>query len=701
MSKKDILPILRDDLQLLEVSNQDGKWFIYDSLQNRYFTLSKEAYTILQLWQDKLEIESFISLLEKNSYKITKEKLLIFIDFLRNNNLVQTQSLEDIQTHLDKQNKQKKGVFKSLLKSYLFFRIPLFKSDRWLSKNLNKVEFFYTNVYRNFIVFLGIIGVLLTLINYDEFINSFMYLFSFESLIFYFISLIFVKSMHELGHAFTAKKLGLKVPHIGVAFLVMFPVLYTDTGDSWRLESKYDRLKVVLAGVKVELYLAAIAIFLWSFLDDGVFRTVCFIVATTSLVSSILINISPFLRFDGYYALSDITDTKNLQPRSFAMAKWFIRKYILGLDEKQPEVIVKKRRYFFIVYAILTWLYRFFLFLGIALLVYNFAFKVLGIILFITEIVWFIVLPIYNELKVWATKIKDVRLNMRNFVSLSIFISLVFLLVYPWNTKIKMPAIIEVNKLSHYYVKNDVQIKKVYFEDAKRVKKDDLLITFSSKETLFELNQVKKQIELMNLELKKIAAKKDILNNRIVLQQRLLQKQREKAVLEKKLEKLKVRAKFDGTIYKNQVLHEKKWLNQKEPVFTLFDESEATVRAYSKQEDLANLNTNAKAIFFLKSGDIKPLKTEVIDISNVSLPYLKYKELASIYNGDIAVSKDSNNQLKTQKAYYEVQAKVLENIQYLNNQRRVGTLVVESEPRSIIKQIYLNVAAVFIKESNF
>ncbi|MGM0519099.1 MAG: HlyD family efflux transporter periplasmic adaptor subunit, partial [Campylobacterota bacterium] len=385
----------------------------------------------------------------------------------------------------------------------------------------------------------------------------------------------------------------------------------------------------------------------------------------------------------------------------FFIGKWFLRKYILGADENQPEEVSKKRANFFIIYAILTWLYRFFLFLAIAVIVYNFAFKALGIILFITEIFWFIVLPIYKELKVWTTKIKDVRLNMRNLTSLSIFIGFIFLLVYPWNTKVRMPAVIEVNKLNNYYVKDDVQIETVHFEDGKKVKKGDLLITFSSKQNLYELEQIKKQIKLISMKLNKVAAKRDILNNRLILQQRLLQKQRQKSVLQKRIKQLKVEAKFDGIVYANQVLHKNKWVNQQQPIFTLFDSKEATLKAYCKQEDLSSLSVDAKATFFLKSGDVKPLEAKVIDISNVSLGYLKYQELASIYNGSIAISKDSNNQLRTQKAYYEVQAKILENIHQLNNQRRVGTLVVDSQPRSIIKQIYLNIAAVFIKESNF
>jgi putative peptide zinc metalloprotease protein len=36
------------------------------------------------------------------------------------------------------------------------------------------------------------------------------------------------------------------------------------------------------------------------------------------------------------------------------------------------------------------------LFLGIALLIYYFAFKLLGIALFAVEIIWFVLLPVHN-----------------------------------------------------------------------------------------------------------------------------------------------------------------------------------------------------------------------------------------------------------------------------------------------------------------
>ncbi len=175
-----------------------------------------------------------------------------------------------------------------------------------------------------------------------------MYLFSKEGILYYGISLIFVKSLHELGHAFTAKRYGCKIPSMGIAFLVMFPVLYTDSTNAYALKSKYKRLKIAIAGMKVEIYLALLATFLWSFLPEGPLKSIAFIIATTSWITSLLVNISPFLRFDGYYVLSDWTNTKNLQPRSFATTKWFIRKYILGLEEDEPENLsTSKKRFFY------------------------------------------------------------------------------------------------------------------------------------------------------------------------------------------------------------------------------------------------------------------------------------------------------------------------------------------------------------------
>ena len=363
--QKVILPKIRDDLKLLETSvAEDGskRWLLFDPIQNKYFNIGIDAFDLISNWQSDIELEEFIKILEQKDYEIDTESLQTFVDFLINNNLIVCEDLKYTNRMKNIQKQSKQNIFKWLIHNYLFIRIPLVKPDYWLEKNKKKVDFLYSNLWQNIVLFLGFIGIIFVLRDWENFISTFMYLFSKEGFFYYFLSLVFVKSLHELGHAFTAKRLGCKVPTMGVAFLVLFPVLYTDTTNAWKLKSKYQRLRIVVAGMKVELYLALIATFLWSFIPDGIFRSILFIIATTSWISSLLINFSPFLRFDGYYALSDITDSKNLQPRSFSMARWFIRKNFLGLEEQKPEILSKQKETFFITYAILTWIYRFFLF---------------------------------------------------------------------------------------------------------------------------------------------------------------------------------------------------------------------------------------------------------------------------------------------------------------------------------------------------
>lgn len=377
-SQQIILPKIRDDLKLLETSAaEDGskKWLLFDPIQNKYFDIGIDAFELISNWKNDIELEEYIRILETKDYHIDKESLIKFIDFLVNNNLIICEDAKYISRMIGFQKQSKQNIFKWLIHNYLFIRLPLVKPDKWLEKYMNKVEFFYSQFWQNIILFLGFIGIIFVLRDWENFTSTFMYLFTKEGFFYYFLSLVFVKSFHELGHAFTAKRYGCKVPTMGVAFLVLFPVLYTDTTSAWKLKSKHQRLQIVLAGMKVEIYLALIATFFWSFAPIGILKSVLFIIATTSWISSLLINISPFLRFDGYYALSDITNSKNLQPRSFAITRWFLRTKILGVDEEKPEILSKKRENFFIIYAIGTWIYRFFLFLGIAVLVYYYAFN--------------------------------------------------------------------------------------------------------------------------------------------------------------------------------------------------------------------------------------------------------------------------------------------------------------------------------------
>ena len=106
----------------------------------------------------------------------------------------------------------------------------------------------------------------------------------------------------------------------------------------------------------------------------------------TDVDLTLLVNANPLMRFDGYFILSDWLDEPNLQDRSFALARWKLREWLFGLGDAPPERLPPRRTRLMIAYALCCWVYRFSLFMGIAFLVYHFAFKLLGIFLMLVDL---------------------------------------------------------------------------------------------------------------------------------------------------------------------------------------------------------------------------------------------------------------------------------------------------------------------------
>ena len=366
-----IIPYLREDLEILRGSSrEDGSpaWLLYDALRNKYFTLGLTAFRLIKNWMGGVDIKVFEKKINNEGIETNTKEIENFINFLQLNNLIVQPRGQKANVLLQQKNAQKKNWAYFLIHSYLFFKIPLVKPDEWLGKTLKYVKVLGSKKFRNIIYILGFIGICLVIQQFEAFINTFLYFFSFKGLMLYFLTLVFVKSLHELGHGYVSKYFGSRVSAIGIAFLVFFPFLYTDTTDAWRLRNHKERLLINFAGILTELHLALISTFLWAILPDGVLKSVAFFIATTSWISSLAINVSPFMRFDGYYVFSDWLKAENLQPRSFSLARWQLREILFGFNHSPPEDLNPSRRWTFILYAWLTWVYRFFIFLLVLLI---------------------------------------------------------------------------------------------------------------------------------------------------------------------------------------------------------------------------------------------------------------------------------------------------------------------------------------------
>ena len=318
------LPPLRKNLQFLRgAPSPEGvpTWTIVDPVRNKYFQIEWQVYQLLERWSAGT-IESLVKVMARDTTsRLRVEDVEDFVRFLYANNLTEQSASGQTKDFVEQQDARREAWWQWLLHHYLFIKIPLVRPDAFLRMTLPLVAPLYTVAAAW--VFAGLIGAGLFLVSrqWDTFLSTFLHFFNWRGAALYGAALCGVKVIHELGHAYTATRFGCRVPTIGVAFMVMMPVLYSDVSDAYRLTDKRKRLAVAAAGILAELGLAAVATWLWVFLPDGPLRSLAFVVATSSWIMSLSVNLNPLMRFDGYYLLADGLGVPNLQDRAFAFGQ--------------------------------------------------------------------------------------------------------------------------------------------------------------------------------------------------------------------------------------------------------------------------------------------------------------------------------------------------------------------------------------------
>ena len=204
-----------------------------------------------------------------------------------------------------------------------------------------------------------------------------------------------VKLLHEFGHAFAVRVWGGSVHEMGVMFLVFAPVPYVDASAAAIFPSKWRRAVVASAGVLVEWFVAALALYVWHLAEPGVARAAAYATMVVAGVSTLVVNGNPLLRYDAYYVLSDLIEMPNLAQRGQKYLTYLWDRYVCGArDAKAPPETASEKRWL-IVYTPLAWCYRVFVMLSIILFLAG-EFFIFGILLALWSLGTLIVVPLWK-----------------------------------------------------------------------------------------------------------------------------------------------------------------------------------------------------------------------------------------------------------------------------------------------------------------
>ncbi|KNH45867.1 biotin/lipoyl-binding protein [Pseudomonas lini] len=696
------LPSLRADLQLSTAAPAlDGspRWTLADPVRGRYFKLGAAAMRLLRHWSLGDPEQVLRAANREPGLPLDGVALEQLLEFLRGHDLISALDPSQRASYSLKAAAQRQSLWQILLHQYLFFRIPLWRPDAFLNRAWPWLERFGPRALRYGLPATLGLGVFLVSRDWQRFIATFPHLFSLGGALAFAVALFFAKLCHEFGHAFMAKRAGCRVQSMGVAFMVLLPMFYTDVSDAWRVNDRRARLLIGAGGVLAELVLACIALLAWSLLPDGPGRTAAFMLASATWITTLVINLNPFMRFDGYFLLSDFWEVDNLQGRAFALCRWRLREFLFGYAAPAPEPWSPKMQRRLLIWGYGAWLWRAALFFGIALAVYHLFFKVLGIFLMLVELVWFIFLPILSEWRQWWSRREQAHAP-RVLLSGLALLGLLLLLALPWRSAVELPTMLEAGRASALHAPVAARVKTVNVHDGQIVAQGEVLIELESPDLDSRQAIVRREIQIQQLQMRRQAGRSETAADAGIVEQRLAEAVAEYRGLAAQRERLLLRAPHGGKV--RDLLPQLtvgRWLSTKDPLARVVEDG-ARLRGYLAEAELWRVAPGANGRFIADDPMHPAIKVQLSEIDTNGVAYVDQEALTSDHHGPIAVRRDQHQRAEPVQAQYGARLSILENTPTPVQPLR-GIVVLQGRGESLLGVAWRRLAALGVRESGF
>ena len=706
-----VLPPLRENLKILpdDTSGSGELWMIQDPVRNLYFQIGWREFSILACWRHGDPSAVVEAVQSQTTLDIDEQDIEDVRHFLEHNELIGLSGSEDFEKWREKRAAVSKKSILTWVQKGMFLRIPLLRSTEPVLQAIAPLAGLFFR--RGFWIMVGLtalIGGYMALRQWDAFLAHLTRLASLEGATYSVIALAFSKIFHEFAHASTAHRYGVRVPTMGVAFMVFWPVLYSDTTDSWRLFDRTKRLRIAAAGVLVELALASFALLAWGVLPQGLLRDGAFVLASVAWVMTIVINLNPLMKFDGYYLLADWLGIDNLHPRAFAMGTWLLRRIFFDLQLPCPEPdLPRAQQRFLMMLCYAVWLYRIFLALGIAFLIYAFFFKALGIVIMIMAVMALLGIPIYKEIKeIWMQRDKIKTLWRPAMTGLGLCCILAVVII-PWHGRISVSALLQAGSETIIYPPIPGHLIAVEVSTGALVAQDDVLFRLESPQLEWDIERLETRVRSLALRIARVRGSTTDIKQEPILRRQFASAFSELKGLQEQQEQLVIRAPFAGRVMEmNSDLRAGLWVGDDFPLAVFADTADTVAVAYLGESNLRYVQPGDPARFYPNAPDMAVVDMTVMDINPTSAQILTDHVLAAPLGGDVPAQRSeqsggdfSSQHYIPQTAVFRVRMQSPDSVSHLYAVR--GTAYIDGEKRSIIGELWRRAVGVLIRESGF
>ena len=335
---------LRDGLRFTLHQNASLPWFlIEDEISGQYFRVGLPEYTLLSVLDGKKSLSEAVAetsaLLGGQAFG--ERQVANLCRWVIESGLAETDASRASRRIEEKRKKELTQKRISWLNP-ISFKFPLFNPDAYLTQLHRLTGWMFTVPAAIICSIMIIVAAVLLFAHWDEIFYQRIQTFSSNDFLWIVVSWVALRAIHETAHGLTCKNFGGEVPQTGILLLLLLPLPYVDVTSSWRFGSKYQRILTAAAGMMVELFVAAIAIFIWYQAEPGAIRYHAENVIFVATIGSILFNANPLMRFDGYYILADFVEIPNLYQNGRQYVKQWMKWAFLATAK--PKLIESGRR---------------------------------------------------------------------------------------------------------------------------------------------------------------------------------------------------------------------------------------------------------------------------------------------------------------------------------------------------------------------
>ena len=502
----------REDLRVRVIDYLGvGYYVVKDPVGLQYHRLQPEQYHVLSLLDGNRHLDEIRDDVQKEfpTLGLNLADVQHLITDLHQKGLVLSNRPGQGVTLIKQKKKKRKDKFLKLFRSLFYLKLPGWDPEPTLQWMYPLVRWMFHPwaVAAWFLVVLSSGALLAT--QFETFranLPEFQQFFGWPNLVYLWVTLAIAKVTHEFGHGLTCRHFGGECHEMGLLFLVFSPCLYCDVTDSWMMKNKWHRIMIAAAGMYIELFISAIALFVWWNTAPGLLHHLALNIYFVTTVSTIIFNANPLLRFDGYYMMADWLEIPNLRPKSNKLLTEKFAWYCLGIESRPDPFMPETGRAWFIVYAIAAWCYRWVILLSISLFMVTvlkpYGLQAIGVSLLVVSMGGIFASMFMNMYKVIsAPRIEPMSVPKITF-SLSILVAVIVMaLAIPMPWHIESAFLIEPWNVHHVYTTTPGQLDELNVDAGDRVNKDEKLAELTNpekedRERALETQAAVQQIEI-------------------------------------------------------------------------------------------------------------------------------------------------------------------------------------------------------------